>query len=224
MPQPFDHPSVQHTSSDDRSYDELRRDAELGLDTLKQAIARTKQEGPSEHSQWAVTRVRSTLDKMRKSRDGDMIVTNRLTAEVAQLDGELKRAEKSWLLANSNARATQRSSEEDPLRDPDEDRARLLRAQQTLSASDRLIDDIERNVGQSVRLGEGTQVAMEEQGQDLLHVRTEVSRTGQNARAAAGVLRKMAERAFYNRLFLWFIILMLVTANTLFIYFGFIKK
>jgi hypothetical protein len=225
MPQPFDHPSVRHdSSSDDRSFDEFRRDVDLGLDTLRQALLRTKQSGPDEQSQWAASRVRATLERMRKARDGDSIVTNRLTAECSRLENELKNAEKAWLLSHPSRSGRPSSNDEDPLRDPDDERARLFRAQVTLQESDRVIDDIERNVGTSVRIGVDTQQAMDGQGETLLQVGSNVTETGASAKAAARVLKKMAERAFYNRLFLWFLIMLLLIANILFLYYGFVKK
>ena len=220
-------PRSQTDSADNRSYDELRRDVELGLDTLRQSIKRTKQSGPDgDQNNWAISRVRSTLEKMRRSRDGDSIVTNRLIAECGRLENDLRNAEKSWLISHPPSTTGRASSgDEDPLlRDPDEERARLLRAQVTLQESDRVIDDIERNVGTSVRVGVNTQQALEEQGETLHEIHSNVTETGASAKAAARVLKKMAERAFYNRLFLWFLIAVLVLANGLFLYYGFIKK
>lgn len=217
-------PRAQADTGDNRSYDELRRDAELGLDTLRQSIKRTKQNGPDDQNNWAISRVRSTLEKMRKVRDGDSIVTNRLIAECGRLENDLRNAEKAWLLSHPPSNQRTSSGDEDPLRDPDEERARLLRAQMTLQESDRVIDDIERNVGTSVRIGVNTQQAMEEQGETLHEIHSNVTETGASAKAAARVLKKMAERAFYNRLFLWCLIAMLILANGLFLYYGFIKK
>ena len=212
------------------SFEEARRSIEQELKTISLGIERTRLSGIDAAAQAALKRVKGSLDKLRRIPGGDSVVVNRLTAEVAQLENELKRAEKTWLLSNNNN--NQNNSMTAPLlqqqqqqqRTEDEDRAVLLRSNEVLGQTDQLVQDIESNVRNSHTIGVNTINTMHMQGQDLDRVRRNVTDTGVTAKNAATVLRRMAERAFYNRVFLWFVIFCFFLADVLFLYFGFIKN
>jgi len=231
MPQDFDHPAVRPGGSagavgDGRSFDELRRDIEQGMAVLDTAIQRTRQSGPDEQSGWALKRVKTTMDKLRRVPGGDSFVVNRLTAEFARKENELKGAEKTWLLANKPSAAATGSSLSSSTaeRSGDDDRATLLRANQTLSESNRVIDDIEQGLGQALQTGRSNLGTLHVQGQELETALGNVQQGNITAKNAGVVLRRMAQKAFYNRIFLWSIIVLFFLIDVLFLYYGFLKK
>jgi hypothetical protein len=220
MPQPFDHPAV-HGDGDNRNFDELRREAELSLDTVRQEVRRTKQSGPTEQTTWPVARTKKTLDRMRKARDADPVVTNRLIGELAQLESELEQARKAWLLANAQKAPPTTGSGD--FRNDDEVRRALLQGHQRLNETDRELGNVERSVAQSLQMGRTVEADMNDQGEDLLRVHEEQRTMAFKARETARVFKRMTMRAVYNRLFLYFIITLLVLANGLVVYFAYLK-
>jgi hypothetical protein len=207
-----------------RTFDELRRDIEQGLKTLSVTVNRVKQSGYDSDAQWAMKRVKTSLEQAKKAPGKDSIVVNRLIAEVAHREREIRNAEHVWLLAQSNAAKNAAVSDQRRQETDEEQRARLYRGNDILDQSDNLIADSERMLNQATQSGTVTLDTMYSQGEDMAAIRNNVSETTMSAKSAGLVLRQMLEYAFYNRVFLWTIIAFLFIADVSFLYFAFIKK
>ena len=226
MPRDF----VDVPREDNRDFDQLLRDIEQGLRVLQQAIERIKKNGPDDETTYAEKRLDNTLKQIRKVPDRDDFQVNRFTAEFAKLQDEKRVAEKNWLLQSSSSLTkastetigkTQRTISQTDQDDPE---ALLFRSNMLLDESTTLIQDIDRTIAKTHQISNHTLQSVEEQQLDLNAIRSNVNKTGYSARNAGTILRRMAERAFYNRVFLWVIIAALFIANILFLWFGYIKK
>jgi hypothetical protein len=103
-------------------------------------------------------------------------------------------------------------------------RTRLLNSNKILEESNQSIRQTQSLLVESRDVGVNTLDNLYEQRENLLQAADDVSESKYTTAKARIMLKRMATRALYNRIFLICVIFALLLANGLFLYFGFIKK
>ena len=201
-------------------FDTTRREAESALRALSLACSRVKQgdRRACDEGALALTRARKALQQMQGK--GDAWVFGKLTAETSRLAAELERG--TLLLGgrqgNSASTPTALSSVEQ------DTRTRIIRNNQVLQESNMYARDATRQLIEARDGGINTLQALEEQRNDLMTARTDVRDTESVMQSSRIILMRMAKQALVNKLFLWGVVVLLLIANILFLYYGYIKN
>lgn len=219
------------------SFDSYRQDLERGLkqvsasaERLKRAPALASAEDDTDN---VLRRCKTNLQNLRQfsmpSNSPEAYSILKLTADLARVENEWKQSQKLVLLhtqASSGSGSSSSSLSTPLLLQPssvETDRNRALRANQVLDHTSHLIRDMSAVLGESNQIGQATLQEMHLQGEDLHEVRGDLQESRSAAKSAAQALRRMASRAFYNRVFLLSIIALLVVVDAAFLWFGFIQ-
>jgi hypothetical protein len=200
------------------------RQASTALQDLSRSLPieqnSTKRQEKEQLAEQAVKKARLAVDGYSSK---DTWVLSKFAADIYRLEGELKRIKllssstySDPIMNNSN-----NSDDADVERDA---KNRVLRSTNLLNQSNTYIADSTRLMNESRNMGNDTLSALQDQERQLLDVHDNVSETQNTTKKARHVLRRMATRALYNRVFLWSVIVVLFIADVLFLYFGFLKK
>jgi len=93
-----------------------------------------------------------------------------------------------------------------------------------LDESNMYVRDTSRLVVEARDMGINSLQAMDEQRQDLFAVRNDIQDTDSAVTSARKILTRMAKQALVNKIFLWAVVFLLLLADILFLYYGFIKS
>jgi len=146
----------------------------------------------------------------------------KLDEQLYSRKNELKKLEKrKELMESSNSAVTtgrngsqERHYDSDFLR---ETKAKAKKTEEAMLQSRRLLTD-------ALEIGDGVLDNLEEQRETLLDAAERVEDTGSLAAQSREILRRMANRTLFNKLFLYFVILCLLVSIALVLYFLYIKK
>ncbi|KAH9256116.1 hypothetical protein BASA81_005892 [Batrachochytrium salamandrivorans] len=216
------------------SFDSYRQDLERGLKQVSASVERLKRTpalvSAEDDTDNVLRRCKTNLQNLRQfsmpSNSPEAYSILKLTADLARVENEWKQGQK-LLLLHTQASGSNSGSLSTPLllqpSSVETDRNRALRANQVLDHTSHLIRDMSTVLGETNQIGQATLQELHLQGEDLHEVRGDLQESRSAAKSAAQALKRMASRAFYNRVFLLTIIALLVVVDAAFLWFGFIQ-